>query len=463
MAEKNQLQRGLKERHVQMIAIGGAIGVGLFLGSAQAINMAGPGILVTYGIAGIIIFLIMRALGEMSVEYPVAGSFSAYANDFVGPFTGYLVGCMYWVEWTVIAMAELTAMAIYVNFWFPDFPRWATTLIFLGLLTLANLTAARLFGELEFWFAIIKVVTIIAMILIGFAMILFGFGNGGEAIGFSNLTAHGGFLPHGMGGVFSALVMVAFAFIGVELIGVTAGEAENPRKVIPKAINTVIYRVLIFYIGALFVIMCLYPWDEIGTTGSPFVLTFAKLGISAAAGIINFVVLTAALSSCNSGIYSCGRMLYNLSVHKQAPAVFGKISKHHVPANAILFTALLVLIGVVLNYIMPEKAFTYLTSVSSFCAVYTWGTITVTQIFFRKQLTPAEKDRLIFKLPLYPFSNIITLATLVLVIAAMGANPDTRIAIPVGLSFMIFFTATYFIVGLNKRPAEKRLGKIPNE
>ena len=237
-------------------------------------------------------------------------------------------------------------------------------------------------------------------------MILFGFGNGGEAIGFSNLTAHGGFLPHGMGGVFSALVMVAFAFIGVELIGVTA----------------VIYRVLIFYIGALFVIMCLYPWDEIGTTGSPFVLTFAKLGISAAAGIINFVVLTAALSSCNSGIYSCGRMLYNLSVHKQAPAVFGKISKHHVPANAILFTALLVLIGVVLNYIMPEKAFTYLTSVSSFCAVYTWGTITVTQIFFRKQLTPAEKDRLLFKLPLYPFSNIITLATLVLVWAKSLTN-----------------------------------------
>ncbi|MFP5521753.1 amino acid permease [Peptococcus simiae] len=463
MAENNQLQRGLKERHVQMIAIGGAIGVGLFLGSAQTINMAGPGILVTYGIAGIIIFFIMRALGEMAVEFPVAGAFSAYANDFVGPFHGFLVGCMYWVEWTVIAMAELTAMAIYVNFWFPDFPQWASTLIFLGLLTLANLTAASLFGEMEFWFAIIKVVTILAMILIGACMILFGLGNGGEAIGFSNLTSHGGFFPNGARGVFDALVMVAFAFIGVELIGITAGEAENPRKVIPKAINTVIYRILIFYIGALFVIMCLYPWDEIGTTGSPFVLTFSKLGIAAAAGIINFVVLTAALSSCNSGLYSCGRMLYNLSVHNQAPKMFGKISKHHVPANAIVFTSALVLIGVIINYVMPDKAFTYLTSVSSFCAIYAWGMITLTQMKFRKGLSEGQKKNLAFKMPFYPFSNILTLIVLVVILAAMAAHESTRIAIPVGLAFMIVFTAAYYIFGLNKQPAEKRLHEISHD
>ena len=384
---KEDLHRGLEERHIQMMALGGAIGVGLFLGSAGAIKMAGPALLLSYIGAGIILYFVMRALGEMAVEHPVSGSFSAYANQFIGPIAGYLTGWTYWFMWVVACMAEVTAAGVYINFWFPGIPQWVTAFAAIVCMTCINLIAVKAFGEFEFWFALIKVTVIILMIVVGLIMICTGLGNGGVPIGISNLWTHGGFFPKGFGGPVMAMVMVAFAFMGVEMIGVTAGEAKNPEKTLPSAIGKVFWRICIFYIGALFVIMSLYPWDKLGTIGSPFVLTFSKLGIAAAAGIINFVVLTAALSSCNSGIFTTGRMLYNMSLQGNAPKVFGKMTKNQVPIGGITASVAVMMIAVVLNFIVPGKVFSYVTSIATFAGLLAWAMILYSQINFRKSLT----------------------------------------------------------------------------
>ena len=445
------LERGLEERHIQLMAIGGAIGVGLFLGSGATIKAAGPAILFTYLVAGIIIFFIMRALGEIAVEHPVSGSFSAYANDFIGHLAGYLTGWTYWLMWIATCMAEITAIGIYINFWYPGVPRWVSALVAVCVLTIINLTAVKAFGEIEFWFALIKVVTIIAMIVVGFVIIIFGVGNGGRPIGISNLWNYGGFFPNGIKGPVLSLVMVSFAFVGVELIGVTAGEAKNPEKTIPSAINKVFWRILIFYIGSLFVIMSLYPWNSIGTSGSPFVLTFSKLGISAAAGIINFVVLTAAASSCNSGIFTTGRMLFNLSNQGQAPKVFAKLSPSHVPQNAILTSVACMLIGVFLNYVVPGKVFTYVTSVGTFAGLFAWFMIVLSQMGFRRSLSTDKIAKLKFPMVLYPIANYITLIFLVFVLVVMCLSPDTLVAVIAGAAWMAILIAFYYGTGLHRK------------
>jgi len=305
----------------------------------------------------------MRALGEIAVSHPVSGSFSAYARIFIGPLSGYLTGWTYWFMWITTCMAEITAVGVYVHYWLPGLPQWIPALIALVIMTVVNFIAVSAYGEFEFWFALIKVVTIICMIIVGGAMIIFGFANGGIPIGISNLWTNGGFFPKGASGIVLSFVMVMFAYLGIELVGVTAGEAQNPETTIPAAIDKIFWRVLIFYVGALFVIMSIFPWNQLGTIGSPFVATFSKVGIGYAAGIINFVVLTAALSSCNSGIFSTGRMLYTLALQGKAPAAFGKLNRRHVPANGLLASAVLLLVGVILNYLVPGKVFTYVTSV----------------------------------------------------------------------------------------------------
>jgi len=438
-----QLERGLEERHIQLMAIGGAIGVGLFLGSATAIKMAGPALLLAYAGGGLILYIIMRALGEMAVEHPISGSFAAYAYEFISPLFGFLTGWSYWFMWIVTCMAETTAVGVYINFWFPAFPTWLSAFLCIVLLTIVNLTAASAFGEFEFWFALIKVVTIIVMIVIGAIMMFTGLGHGGVAVGFTNLYSNGGFFPKGIWGPIQALVMVTFAFLGIELIGVTAGEAKNPDKVIPSAIKKVFWRIMIFYVGALTVIMSLYPWNEIGTKGSPFVMTFASLGIAAAAGIINFVVLTAASSSCNSGIFTTGRMIYSLSLEGKAPKYFAVVSKSKVPARAILFSAACMLIGVVLNYTMPAKAFSYVTSVATFVGIFVWFVITWCQMNFRKKLTPEQVKNLKFPMFGFPWANYLAIAFLAFVIVVMCVNPDNRVAVIVGIPWLIILTIIY--------------------
>ncbi|WP_416825462.1 amino acid permease [Ectobacillus polymachus] len=446
-----ELHRNLEERHISLMSLGAAIGVGLFLGSSTAIKTAGPGILVVYAIAGLIMFFIMRALGEMAIQKPVAGSFSQYAHDYLGPLAGFITGWNYWFLWVVTCMAEITAVGIYMEYWFPTIPRWIWSLAALVMMALVNFLTVKAYGELEFWFALIKVVTIVLMIVVGAGIIFFGIGNGGIATGFHNLWDHGGMFPHGMKGLLMSLQMVMFAYLGIEMIGVTAGEAKNPEKNIAKAINNVFWRILIFYIGALTVVMSIYPWNEIGSKGSPFVLTFNQIGIPGAAGIINFVVLTAALSSCNSGIFSTGRMLFNLAQNGQAPKPFGKITKKGVPGLAVIASAAALLIGVILNYIVPGKVFTWITSISTFGAVWTWAIILLAQIRYRKSLTTAERSKLKYKLPLFPFTSYLSLAFLALVLVVMAFDADTRIALYIGPLFIFLLVGVYYQKRLHRK------------
>ena len=302
--EREEMQRGLKPRHVEMIALGGTIGVGLFMGSANTIMMAGPAVLLCYALTGVVMFFIMRIMGEMLYQEPVTGSFATYGHKYISPYVGYLTAWSYWFMWVVIGLSEITAVGIYVHYWFPDIPQWISAFVGMLIVAIANLAAVKYYGEFEFWFAFIKVTTIVVMLFVGAAVIIFGFGNEGVPVGIDNLWVNGGFMPNGFGGMLAAMCVVAAAFQGVELVGITAGEAQEPKETLRKATKSIVWRILIFYIGSIFIILCIYPWNQVSFIGSPFVMTFGKVGITAAAGLINFVVLTAALSGCNSGLYS---------------------------------------------------------------------------------------------------------------------------------------------------------------
>jgi amino acid transporter, AAT family len=423
------LSRNLANRHIQLIAIGGTIGVGLFLGSAKAIHDAGPGLLLAYAVGGLAIFFIMRALGELLSYRPVAGSFASYAEEFCGPFAGFVTGWSYWFMWVVIAMAELTAIGIYVRYWFPDIPQWLPALIALVVLYGSNLLAVRVFGELEFWFALVKVITIVALIVAGLAVIIFHVGSFGATAGFGNLTAHGGFLPFGIGAVLLTLQIVMFAYSGVELIGVTAGEAENPAVVLPRATNGIILRILIFYLGALLIIMAVVPWNELSPTVSPFVFVFDKLGIPGAASIITAVVITAAASSCNSGIFSTGRMLWSLAHRQQAPRAFGVLNTQRVPAAGIHASAAVMLIAVVLNYVVPKEVFTWVTSITLIGTLWTWGIIMVAHRNYRRAIQAGVAAAAPFRMPFAPLANYLVLAFLFGVTAMLWPDKDTRVAL----------------------------------
>jgi AAT family amino acid transporter/D-serine/D-alanine/glycine transporter len=427
--EARDFHRGLKDRHVQLIALGGAIGVGLFLGSGRAIAQAGPGLIFAYAAAGVIIFFIMRALGELMLHRPVAGSFATYAEEYVSPFAGFATGWSYWFMWVVTGMAEITAVGIYTHYWFPDVPQWIPALITLSVLYGVNLVAVKLFGELEFWFALIKIVAILALLVAGPLFLIFGSGEHAEAATVANLWDHGGMFPTGMLGVVLALQMVMFAFQGVELLGVTAGEVEDPAKSLPKATNAVVWRILVFYIGALLVVMALVPWTEFSAGESPFVMAFERMGLPAAALIINFVVITAAASSCNSGIFSTGRMLYTLSHFGQAPKAFGKVNRNHVPALGITVSVIAMLFGVVLNYFIPEQVFVYVTSVALVGTIWTWGMIMLAHIGYRRAVARGEAAPVSFRMPGAPYTNWGVLAFLAMVAIFLGFDEGTRVAL----------------------------------
>lgn len=449
MSEPEKLERGLEARHIEMIALGGTIGVGLFMGSATSIKWAGPSVLLAYAVAGIFLFFIMRSMGEMLYVDPTTGSFVTFAHKYISPLTGFVTAWSYWFAWVTIGMAEVTAIGMYFKFWYPGLPQWIPGVFLIIIIATANLVSVRFYGEFEFWFALIKVVTIVAMILIGAALIFFGWGNQGQAIGLSNLYSHGGFFPGGLKGFLFAIPLVVAAYQGVEMIGITAGEAKDPQKTLTKAIGNIIYRILIFYIGAIFIIVTLFPWDQLGTLGSPFVSTFARIGIASAAGIINFVVITAAASGCNSAIYSSGRMLYSLAVDGQAPKSLAKVSENGVPANSIRLTIGALIIGVILNYFAPEKLFVYIYSASILPAMIPWFVLLISQPKFRKANASAMSVHP-FKMPLSPYSNYLTIAFLLAVLIGMWINPDTRVSLIVGVVFIAIAIASYFIFKIGK-------------
>lgn len=429
------LTRGLQNRHIQLIALGGAIGTGLFLGSAGVLKSAGPSMILGYAIAGCIAFLIMRQLGEMIVEEPVAGSFSHFAHNYWGSYAGFLSGWNYWVLYLLVGMAELTAVGKYVQFWWPEIPSWVTAAVFFVLINLLNLSSVRMFGETEFWFALIKVMAILGMIILG--LLLLATGTGGPQAAVSNLWSHGGFFPNGLHGLVMVLAIIMFSFGGLELVGITAAEAENPREVIPRAINQVVYRILIFYVGALGVLLVLYPWplllESINAagdpySGSPFVLVFSLLGRDPAANLLNFVVLTAALSVYNSGVYCNSRMLYGLAEQGDAPRGLTRVNRRGVPVLAIGVSALMTVLCVLVNYLAPQQALELLMALAVAALLINWAMISLTHLKFRRAMC-ARHIEPGFKAFWHPFSNYLCLLFIAGIACVMLNMPGIRVSI----------------------------------
>ncbi|RMZ57975.1 amino acid permease [Chryseobacterium nematophagum] len=461
--ENESLSRGLTNRHIQLIALGGAIGTGLFLGIGPAAVLAGPSVILGYALAGIIAFFIMRQLGEMVVHEPVSGSFSYFAYKYWGRFPGFASGWNYWILYILVSMAELTAIGHYVHFWWPEIPLWVSSLFFFILITALNLASVKVYGETEFWFSIIKVVAIISMIVFGVYLLISG--TGGDKASIENLWNDGGFFPKGLfnktengySGLFAAMAMIMFSFGGLELIGITAAEAKNPESTIPKATNQVIYRILIFYVGALIVLFSLSPWKEITEGTSPFVVVFQNLNgfefnilgktvlfNSLIANILNLIVLTAALSVYNSSVYSNSRMLFGLAQQGYAPKFLMKLNKSHVPIQAIVVSSCFAGICIIINKIVPEKAFEYLMALVVSCLVINWVMISYTHLKFKKEIV---KSNIKSKFPslLYPISNYICIAFLCLISVLMcftGMGIQV-ILIPIWLAFLFAMYKLY--------------------
>ena len=465
--DNNELHRGLSARQIRMIALGGTIGVGLFMGATSTIKWTGPSVIFAYLIAGIFLFLIMRAMGEMIYLNPTTGSFATFASDYIHPAAGYMTAWSNIFQWIVVGMSEVIAVGEYMNYWFPNLPQWIPGVVAVLLLLAANLTSVKAFGEFEFWFAMIKVVTIVLMIIAGFGLIFFGIGNGGHAIGISNLWSHGGFMPNGFVGFFFALSIVIGSYQGVELIGITAGETKDPQKNIKSAVNGVIWRILIFYIGAIFVIVSIYPWNQLGEIGSPFVATFAKIGITFAAGLINFVVLTAALSGCNSGIFSASRMIFTLAQKGQMPKIFTRVMKNGVPFYPVLAIALGILVGALLNVILPlfikgaDSIFVYVYSASILPGMIPWFMILISHIRFRK-LHPEKVEGHPFKMPGGTVASAITILFLLVVLVGMLFNKETVVSVVIGIIFLAAVTVYYFADIIKMMDSEK-LNRILNK
>lgn len=439
--DSSQLQRGLKNRHIQLIAMGGAIGTGLFLGSAQIIQSAGPSIILGYAIGGLIVFLIMRHLGEMIVEEPVAGSFSHFAYKYWGKFPGFITGWNYWVLYILVAMTELTAVGKYINYWWPQIPAWQSVLFFFVVITAVNLTNVKFYGESEFWLAIIKVTAVVAMILFGLFLLFTADAN--STASFSNLWSHGGFFPHGFDGLFYMLAFLMFAFGGIELIGMAAAEAKDPKTTIPKAINQVVIRILVFYVGSLTILLSLVPWNQLDLGGldkSPFVMIFSQMGIAWAAHLLNFIILTAALSVYNSGMYANSRMVFGLAQQGNAPKIFTKTNKQGVPVPAVLLSAFLIFGCVLLNYFVPEDALGHLMYVVVGALVLNWAMISLTHLKYRSHIKKAQ-IKTSYPALWSPFSNYLVLGFIAVVLYIMWQQgfKESVLMIPIWIVGMFIF------------------------
>ncbi|MBC8981885.1 amino acid permease [Pseudomonas lurida] len=445
--QEKGLKRGLSARHIRFMALGSAIGTGLFYGSASAIQMAGPAVLLAYLIGGAAVFMVMRALGEMAVHNPVAGSFGQYASTYLGPMAGFILGWTYAFEMIIVCLADVTAFGIYMGFWFPEVARWVWVLGIVFLIGGLNLCNVKVFGEMEFWLSLLKVGAIVAMILGGFGIMLFGIHSAGDtqASGLSNLWAHGGFMPNGIGGLIASFAVVMFAFGGIEIIGITAGEAKDPQRVIPKAINAVPLRILLFYVLTLFVLMAIYPWPQIGSQGSPFVQIFSNLGIGSAATILNIVVISAAVSAINSDIFGAGRMMYGLAQQGQAPKGFAQLSRHGVPWMTVVVMGAALLGGVVLNYLIPENVFLLIASIATFATVWVWLMILFTQVAMRRSMTKEQVAELKFPVPFWPYAPAAAIVFMLFVFGVLGYFPDTQAALLVGAVWIVLLVVAYLL------------------
>ncbi|BFT60762.1 amino acid permease [Pseudomonas moorei] len=442
--QSKSLKRGLSARHIRFMALGSAIGTGLFYGSASAIQMAGPAVLLAYLIGGAAVFMVMRALGEMAVHNPVAGSFGQYASTYLGPMAGFILGWTYAFEMVIVGMADVTAFGIYMGFWFPEVARWIWVLGVVSIVGGLNLCNVKVFGEMEFWLSLLKVAAIVAMILGGFGIMLFGISSApGQVTDISNLWSQGGFMPNGVGGLIASFAVVMFAFGGIEIIGVTAGEAKDPQHVLPRAINAVPLRILLFYVLTMLVLMSIFPWQQIGSQGSPFVQIFDNLGIGSAATILNIVVITAAISAINSDIFGAGRMMFGLAQQGHAPKGFAKLSRNGVPWMTVVVMSGALLLGVLLNYLIPENVFLLIASIATFATVWVWLMILVTQVAMRRSMSSDQVAQLKFPVPFWPYAPMAAIAFMLFVFGVLGYFPDTQAALIVGAVWIVLLVLAY--------------------
>ncbi|CAB3394666.1 amino acid permease [Kyrpidia spormannii] len=444
------LSRGLLSRHIVMMSLGGVIGAGMFLGSGSTIHLAGPAVVVDYLVGGILLLFVLFALAEMSIHKPVAGSFLVYVRQYVGPMFGYLAGWLYWFCWVLVLAAECTAGATFLHFWLQGVPLWVLSLIISLALTIVNLFQVRAYGEFEFWFAGIKIVTIVLFSLLGF-LLLVGAVPGHPAIGFGNLTARGGFFPTGFSGLAGALLVVMFSYGGSEMIGLTAAETRDPGRTIPRAMVGVVWRTVLFYVLPLVVIVALVPWTTVGTGESPFVMVFRQVGVPFVDHVMNFVVLTAVLSSMNSGMYAVSRMLYSLGQQGYAPGWLMKLSGRRVPIRALLASTIFLWIGVGIAYEWPDQVFNYLMSIPGFSFLFVWLLILVAHVGFHRRVPKAELEKLPFHAWGYPVSTGLGILMLAVIIGLIMMSAEQRLGIWTSLGAMAVMLVGYGFVRRESR------------
>lgn len=453
-APPQELKRTLTNRHIQLISIGGAIGTGLFMGSGKTIALAGPSILLVYATIGTLLFFVMRALGELLLSNLEYNSFSDFAADLLGPWAGFFTGWTYWFCWVVTGMADVVAITNYIHFWMPNMPSVIPLLGSIGLLLSLNIIAVKLFGELEFWFALIKIIAIVALIIVGIGMLGFGFtAADGTPASVAYLWEQGVF-PHGVNGFLAGFQIAVFAFVGIELVGTVAAEATDPETVLPKAINAIPIRVIMFYVCSLAIIMCVTPWWRINPAISPFVNLFAMLGLPAAASVINFVVLTSAASSANSGIFSTSRMLYGLAGKGDAPRFFGHLSRVAVPANGLMFSCACLLLGSAACLLSANalNAFTLATTVASLLFIFIWSIILCSYLVYRYKY-PDRHARSIYRMPMGIVMSVVCLVSFVAIICMLWLQPDTRQALLITPGWFVLLGIGYCITRVHHRAA----------
>lgn len=458
IVETGELKQRLSNRHIQLLALGGAVGTGLFLGSAGVLELAGPSMILGYAFVGLVMFLIARYLGEMLVETQVSDSFSYFARKYWGEFPGFFSGWNTFLMYILVGMIELTAAGKFIQFWWPGMPTWVSAALFFVVVNGLNFVSVRIYGETEFWLAVVKVGAVVAMIVMG--IYLLGSGTAGPDAKISNLWTHGGFLPNGWHGLIMSLAFISFAFGGLEMLGFTAAEARNPKKTIPKAINQVLFRILIFYVGSMLILMALMPWTNLLAalkagadtySNSPFVMVFSVLGNKFAANALNFVVLTAALSVYNGMVYCNSRLLYGMARDGQAPRFLAKVNSRGVPHNAILYPAAYTALCIVLNYVMPRGALELLMSLVVAGLVLMWVIIIVTHLKFRASMQHSGK-RADFPAPLAPYTNYLCLAFMALITIVLYLTPDVRISV---YAMPFWVAAVYGAFILNKGAARR--------
>ncbi|AQX22778.1 MULTISPECIES: amino acid permease [unclassified Bartonella] len=463
----NELKRGINQRQVIFLALGSAIGTGLFYGSAQAINLAGPSVLIAYCIAGLAIFIVMRALGEMIIHNPLSGSFARYATNYISPLAGFLTGWTYVFEVVLVGLADITVFATYMSFWYPDVASWIWTLSITLIITGINLAAVKVYGELEFWLSSVKIIAIFAMIILGIAIIFFNWNtNTFSTIGIHNLWQNGGVFPNGLFGFLACFSVVVFAFGGVEIIGMAAMEVQDPDKTISRAINSIPIRIVLFYVMTLAVLMSLYPWNEIRLISSPFVTIFERFGISSAAHILNIVVITAVVSAINSEMYGAVRMIHGLSQEGYAFKKFQYLSKNGIPIFVILLVFSIFIFGVILNYYYHDQLFFLIATMATFATVFVWVMILLSQIFMRLKMSAEEHRDLKFPIPFWPIGSIFATLFMIFIFILLWFFDNTRSVLMIGVIWLSFLVVCFYalkLYNLKKRKVyqeEKRRFKI---